>query len=52
MGYNRWFNSSGETYKLDGKVQIGVDVGADGTASDGDSSLTINPGVTFLRWIR
>ena len=40
---------AGNYYKLDGKVQIGVDVGADGAASNGDSAtLTINPGVTVF----
>ena len=40
---------AGNYYKLDGKVQIGVDVGADGASSDGDSAtLTINPGVTVF----
>jgi hypothetical protein len=40
---------AGNYYKLDGKVQIGVDVGADGTAANGDAAvLTINPGVTIF----
>ena len=40
---------AGNYYKLDGKVQIGVDVGADGTAANGDTAtLTINPGVTVF----
>ena len=40
---------AGNYYKLDGKVQIGVDVGADGSAASGDAAtLTINPGVTVF----
>ena len=40
---------AGNYYKLDGKVQVGVDVGADGTAANGNSvTLTINPGVTVF----
>ena len=40
---------AGNYYKLDGKVQIGVDVGADGTAASGDTAtLTVNPGVTIF----
>ncbi len=40
---------AGNYYKLDGKVQIGVDVGADGTATNGDTAtLTVNPGVTIF----
>ncbi|MFL2780176.1 MAG: hypothetical protein ACJ0HI_03880 [Gammaproteobacteria bacterium] len=40
---------AGNYYKLDGKVQIGVDVGADGLAANGDAAtLTINPGVTVF----
>ena len=40
---------AGNYYKLDGKVQIGVDVGADGSAANGDAAtLTINPGVTVF----
>ena len=40
---------AGNYYKLDGKVQIGVDVGAYGTATNGDTAtLTVNPGVTIF----
>ena len=40
---------SGNYYKLDGKVAVGVDVGADGSASGGKSAtLTIEPGVTVF----
>ena len=40
---------AGNYYKLDGKVQVGVDVGADGSAANGDTAtLTINPGVTIF----
>ncbi|MFL2753463.1 MAG: hypothetical protein ACJ0BD_00990 [Gammaproteobacteria bacterium] len=40
---------AGNYYKLDGKVQIGVDVGADSLAANGDTAtLTINPGVTVF----
>ena len=40
---------AGNYYKLDGKVAIGKDMGADGTKSDGVSAkLTIEPGVTVF----
>ena len=40
---------AGNYYKLDGKVAVGVDMGSDGTKSDGDSAtLTIEPGVTVF----
>ena len=40
---------AGNYYKLDGKVAIGKDMGADGTKSDGASAkLTIEPGVTVF----
>ena len=40
---------AGNYYKLDGKVAIGKDIGADGTKSGGVSAeLTIEPGVTVF----
>ena len=40
---------AGNYYKLDGKVAVGIDMGADGTASGGVSAtLTIDPGVTVF----
>ena len=40
---------AGNYYKLDGKVAVGKDMGADGTKSGGVSStLTIEPGVTVF----
>ena len=40
---------AGNYYKLDGKVAVGKDMGADGTASGGVSAtLTIDPGVTIF----
>ena len=40
---------SGIAYAIDGRVDIGVDVGADGTDPDGTSAtLTIEPGVTIF----
>ncbi len=39
----------GNIYELDGRVDVGVDVGADGTATDGDAVvLTIESGVTIF----
>jgi len=39
----------GNIYEVDGRVNVGVDVGADGTAVGGDpSSLTIESGVTLF----
>jgi len=39
----------GNLYELDGRVDVGVDTGADGTASGGDvSTLTIESGVTLF----
>ncbi|MEM9261978.1 MAG: hypothetical protein AAGA22_00220 [Pseudomonadota bacterium] len=39
----------GNLYELDGRVDIGVDAGADGTAVDGDPAvLTIESGVTLF----
>ena len=36
-------------YRLSGRVNVGIDVGADGAASDGDPAvLTIQPGVTVF----
>lgn len=40
--------TSGNIYQLDGKVAIGVDTGADGSASAGDAAtLTIEPGAVI-----
>ncbi|MEM9706232.1 MAG: hypothetical protein AAF850_09170 [Pseudomonadota bacterium] len=42
-------NVSGVVYRLNGRIDIGVDVGADGSAAGGQSAvLTIEPGVTLF----
>jgi hypothetical protein len=39
----------GNLYEIDGRIDVGVDVGADGTAAGGDpASLTIESGVTLF----
>ncbi len=39
----------GNVYEIDGRVNVGIDVGADGTAADGDTAiLTIESGVTLF----
>ncbi|WP_374764926.1 hypothetical protein [Yunchengibacter salinarum] len=40
--------TAGNVYQLSGSVQVGVDIGADGNATDGDPAvLTIEPGVNI-----
>ncbi len=42
-------NVSGIAYRIDGRINVGIDTGADGTASGGTAAtLTIEPGVTLF----